>query len=290
MFDKQDRTLALAASAGFAFGAMSFYLLSIRRMASSRRLTTSSSMRLENKKSPQQNWEPSQSQHPPHKVLINSMKPSDLKSPYFFGVSAVVPRPIALISTISSVGVPNLAPFSYFGIMGHDPLTLAFSPCGGRQGTDKDTLVNLKNNGECVVHIISEWYVESANHTCGNFDSDVNEFEVAKLSRLPSLLVSPPRVAESAIQLECKLVNLLPIKNATGKTTSTICVCEVVMVHVHDEVFDKESGTVKPEKLRPVSRLGGNTYGLTREMFDILRPGTEGATRNKEMKDLAAKK
>ena len=274
MSNKQDHALALAlaTTAGCLAGAAGMYLFGRRRISN-----FSSIMRLEGKKSLQPNWQSPQTQHPPHATngtcaSIISLKPVDLKSPYSFGVSAVTPRPIALVSTVSLGGVPNLAPFSYFGLMGHDPLTLAFAPCAGREGKDKDTLANIKANGECVIHIISDWFIESANYTSGNFDPEVDEFEVAGFTSLPSLFVAPPRVAESAIQLECRLKKQVPIKNADGKTTSTICVCEVVMVHMHEDVLDERSGTIKPEKLRTVSRLGGNTYGQTREMFDLSRP------------------
>jgi flavin reductase (DIM6/NTAB) family NADH-FMN oxidoreductase RutF len=279
-----------AGLAGCAAGALGMWAMLRVPGGGVARRALASSMRLEGKVSPQEGWRPAQAQPPPYARTTPprtvSMAPRDLRSPYSFGVSAVVPRPIAFVSTVDADGVRNLAPFSYFGLMGHEPLTVAFAPCAQRSGRDKDTLANIRDgDGECVVHVISDWFVEAANHTCGSWAPEQDEFELSGLTPLPSVAVAPPRVAEAAVALECKLQQLVPVVDeATGKLGSTICLMTVVQVHVHEEAFNAETGTVVAEALRPISRLGGNTYGQTRENFDILRPGAEGAARAKAMR------
>lgn len=120
-----------------------------------------------------------------------------------------------------------------------------------------------------MVNIISEWFAEAANHTCGNFPYGADEMALAGLHPLPSTRVAPPRVAESGVHLECVLRHTY----AAGGTT--VVIGEVVMWHVADAVAGRSpSGklTVDPGKLRPVSRLGGNTYGRTAGLFDLPRP------------------
>ncbi|CAM9827034.1 unnamed protein product, partial [Ascophyllum nodosum] len=118
---------------------------------------------------------------------------------------SVVPRPIGFVSTKAIDGTVNLAPFSFFNAVGHDPPMLVISVC--RKGGDvkKDTLANIEDTGEFVVSIISEWFVEAANHTSGNFPPQVDEMEAAGLTPLKSIIVSPPRVKESAVNMECKV-------------------------------------------------------------------------------------
>lgn len=237
-------------------------------------------------------------------------------------ISSVVPRPIALCSTISGDGQTfNLAPYSYFGAVSHDPPCVVVSICrsGARGGGKKDTLVNAEATGELCINIMSEWYVESANHCCGNYDPGactharergarwtwrwcreaphaallplpavpvpltvvgsapgVDEFELSGLSKAPSKLIKAPRVAEAAVSLECKVRNLQEIDNAQGKVTTTIVLAEVIMFHLHEGVYTPppEGGkaTVDCEKLQPISRLGGNTYGTSLTNFDLPRP------------------
>jgi len=139
----------------------------------------------------------------------------------------------------------------------------------------KDTAKNVTDTGECVVNIMSEWYVEAANHTCGDFPPEVDEMEAAGLTKVPSVTVKPPRVGEAAVQIECKVVHSYDLKNSEGAVTFNMFVVEVVLFHVHEHVLDNtkpERPRVRLEDFRPVSRLGGNTYGLTTRVFDLLRP------------------
>lgn len=139
-----------------------------------------------------------------------------------------------------------------------------------------DTLKNVKGTGEFTVQIISEWFLESANHTCGNFRFDVNEFQEAGLTMVDSSMVRPPRVAESAVQFECKLEELFPMKNAQGDVTATLVIGRVVLVHYNKNVYNEETGEICPEKYLPVGRMGGNYYATIGKIIEIPRPKVEG--------------
>jgi flavin reductase (DIM6/NTAB) family NADH-FMN oxidoreductase RutF len=196
-------------------------------------------------------------------------------------ISAVVPRPIALVSSLGADGSANLAPFSYFGVLAHDPPTLAIGTCAtsGRPNRLKDTQQNVGETGEFVVCTVSEWMLEAANHTCGFFDRGVDEMALAGLTRAPSVAVAPPRVAESAIQMECVLVGTHPVLNGAGMTTATILIGKVVALHVLEAVLVPTAvpgrEVVDLARLAPVSRLGGDTYARITQVYDLPRPGKE---------------
>eukprot|EP00611_Tribonema_gayanum_P011659 TRINITY_DN2197_c1_g1_i1.p1 TRINITY_DN2197_c1_g1~~TRINITY_DN2197_c1_g1_i1.p1 ORF type:complete len:129 (-),score=26.36 TRINITY_DN2197_c1_g1_i1:542-928(-) len=124
---------------------------------------------------------------------------------------------------------------------------------------------------------MSDWFIESANHCCGDFSSDVDEMALSGLTAARAKIVSPPLVAESAINMECKLVHKYEVKNAAGTDTTTVVIGQVVMFHVLEAVLDTVThGPTKPtvhfDKLRPIARLGGNTYGIVNTVFDLPRP------------------
>ena len=224
-------------------------------------------------------WRPGVKQPPPFaRDDLISMTPDELKGKYRFFISAFVPRPINFVSTVSAQGAVNLSPFSYSGLVCHDPPTVVFS-CVDKNRGGGDTLQNVKATREFVTHIMSEWYLESANHTCGNFEPDVNEFDEAALTMVASDLVRPPRCAESAVQLECRVESIHDIdKDAAdgGGPSCTMVVGRVVKVHVNRAVYDEDNGVVVAEALRPMSRLGGNTYGTLGDIFDLARPTVGG--------------
>mmetsp|Transcript_10210 Transcript_10210/g.16758 ORF Transcript_10210/g.16758 Transcript_10210/m.16758 type:complete len:143 (+) Transcript_10210:521-949(+) len=132
--------------------------------------------------------------------------------------------------------------------------------------------------GEFVVNIMSSWYLESANHCCGAFDSNVDEMEVAGLTKVPSDVVKAPRVAESAVQLECTVEDIKPVYNSEGKHSVSIVTGRIVRFHVHEGVLTDacKSSPQKPvidwEKLQPVGRLGGDTYTFVQSGYDLPRP------------------
>eukprot|EP00798_Chlamydomonas_sp_ICE-L_P021214 gene21214-28123_t len=236
---------------------------------------------------PHPSWKPGDEQPHPFSDEEVHIDPTKLDKPslYTFVISAVVPRPIAFISSISAAGVGNLSPYSYFNVVGHNPPTVAIGVCrhpgrpqvAGEPGK-KDTLSNIEETGEFVVNIISEWFIEAANHTCGDFPPGVDEMAVSGLSPVPSLKVKPARVKESAMQMECKVCHILPFNDRAGTPSLSVIIGEVVMFHTYKGATAKSpSGklVIDPIKLRPVSRMGGVSYGLVAQLFDMARPNVD---------------
>eukprot|EP00775_Hariotina_reticulata_P007916 gene7916-8112_t len=196
-------------------------------------------------------------------------------------ISAVVPRPIGFVSSVSRDGSVNLSPYSYFNVMAHNPMIVALGICRSptRGGGKKDSLINIEETKEFTLNIMSEWFVEAANHTCGDFDRGVDEFEQSGLTPVTSQLVKPPRVRQSAVQLECRLRQIVEFKDRSGAASSAVVLGEVVLLHIADGVAGRSpSGklVVDPVKLQPVCRLGGVTYGRVTELYDIVRPDKHG--------------
>jgi flavin reductase (DIM6/NTAB) family NADH-FMN oxidoreductase RutF len=187
-------------------------------------------------------------------------------------VSAVVPRPIALVSTVSSQGNRNLAPFSYFNLVNSDPPIFVIGLSQGSQGP-KDTLRNILETKECTVNIVSEWFAEAANQTCVNAPSDQDEWNIAGLTIEPSQRVKAPIVQESAFSIECKLLHHHDwfSKKVEGKHTGTMVILEGLLFHARSEVLNDEQNGLDIDKLKPVSRLGGVTYGRTTEGYNLPR-------------------
>mmetsp|Transcript_34817 Transcript_34817/g.62626 ORF Transcript_34817/g.62626 Transcript_34817/m.62626 type:complete len:364 (-) Transcript_34817:215-1306(-) len=189
---------------------------------------------------PNLHWNPSIKQPSPLTGFDDrvSLDPSSLSGPdmYALGVSMVVPRPIALVSSIDSQGVRNLAPFSYFNIVNHNPPYIVFSPVKKASGK-KDTLANIESTRGFVVNIISEWFVNAANHTSGEYPPDADEWILSGLTPIPSDKVTPPRVQESAVHMECELRKIHEIHNAQGVHTASIIIAEIIRIHVSKAVL-----------------------------------------------------
>lgn len=164
---------------------------------------------------------------------------------------------------------------SYFAPMGHEPPTLCIGITRNRSESKKDTFANIEENKEFVVNIIGEWMVESANHCSGNFPPEVDEVSLGGFTTLPSTLIAPPRIAESAFQMECRLTDVHHIRNDKGVITSSVVFGRVVMFHVHAELVDtgpRGAPQVKWEGYRPIGRLGGDRWVKLGDAFDIGRP------------------
>jgi flavin reductase (DIM6/NTAB) family NADH-FMN oxidoreductase RutF len=181
-------------------------------------------------------------------------------------VGVVVPRPIAFVSTISPEGVANLAPFSFFTVASANPPVLCFT--ASYREPRKDTLVNVRATGEFVVNIVSEEFAAKMNVTSGEYPYGVDEFAMAELTQAPSELVRPPRVRESHVSMECKLVQTVEVSNQP--LGGTLILGEVVTFHIDDEII--EEFRIDPDKLAAVGRMAGNTYAKTRDRFDLIRP------------------
>lgn len=187
--------------------------------------------------------------------------------------SCVVPRPIALVSSTSSDGVANLAPFSYFSMVAHNPplLSISFSH-SPRTGKSKDTKENILATKQFTVSIMSEPFIEAANITSVDAPADIDEWDISGLTRSTSIDVRPPWVKESAIGFECELFHSYEIcPPNSGEVTNTLVLGIIKRAHIRESVLTA-SGTVDPAKLRAVSRLGGDMYARIGEGFELSRP------------------
>jgi flavin reductase (DIM6/NTAB) family NADH-FMN oxidoreductase RutF len=184
---------------------------------------------------------------------------------YKLMTGAIVPRPIALVTTLGELG-PNAAPFSLFNVVATEPPILFISIGDQVDGREKDTIKNLRKNPEFVVHIVNHDMVERMNVCSTNFPTGVNELEKAGFSVVPAHKVSPPRIAESPAQFECRVINIIDIG-----ARHHFVLGEVVWFHFRDDVVD-ERQRISFEKLNPVGRLSGPLYARLTETFKLVRP------------------
>lgn len=215
-----------------------------------------------------------------------SVAPQELpadRSAYALLISAVVPRPVAFVSTLSPDGRANLAPFSYFGLLCHDPPTLAFCTTR-RAGAPKDTLANVLRTNECVVNLISDPFLEAANHCSGEYAPELDEFVLSGLSKLPSesLPLKTPRCAEALVQMECVVTRTEDLVGRAGMITATVITCLVKLVHVHKSahrVDPRGNDYVDLAAFQPVGRLGGNDYAriALQDVITMARPPADPA-------------
>ena len=183
-------------------------------------------------------------------------------------IGAIVPRPIAWVSSMDKAGNLNLAPFSYFTAVSSDPMTLLFSVGWSEaRGRMKDTLHNIRDVPEFVINITDETTKEAMNLTATEFEADRNEFEWAGVTPKPSTTIQVPRVAEAPIAFECKLQQIVVVKEGPGGGAAVFG--EVQAVHVRGDVV--ENGRILPEKLQPIGRLAGSTYAHINDLFDMDR-------------------
>jgi len=185
----------------------------------------------------------------------------------------IVPRPVALVSTVDSAGVPNVAPFSFFCGVGSVPPTLLFCPVlRGRDEADpkrrKDTLRNVEETGEFVVNVVSDAMAGAANATAAEVPPDVDEFQLAGLTPVPGAMVRAPRVAESPAQMECKLLQVIYTSHKPGG--GVIVLGEIVRIHIRTGLLD--NFRVDPGGLDAVGRMAGNTWVRTRDRLELVRP------------------
>ena len=181
-------------------------------------------------------------------------------------VGAVVPRPIAFVSTVSPEGVRNLAPFSFFNVVCGDPPVVCFSPIW--RNPPKDTIVNIRDTGEFVVNIVSEDFADRMNICSGEYPSSVDEFSLSGLTPVESVVVRPPRVKESHVNMECRLMQIVDV--SARPMGGSLVIGEVVRFHVDDAVI--EDFRIDADKLGAVGRMSGSDYARTRDRFSLIRP------------------
>lgn len=195
-------------------------------------------------------------------------RPQDFEDFGHIAHGIVVPRPIAFVSTVSLDGIPNLAPFSAYNVVSSEPPTLVVSVSRMAGLKPKDTLVNIEATGEFVVNVVVDEIAEAMNRTAAEYPSEVNEFEVAGLTEVPSDIVTPPRVAESPVNMECRLNQV--VKIGEGDHEGGLVIGEILLVHIRDDIID--GNRINHHALKPTGRLAGNMYCHTLDTFELVRP------------------
>jgi flavin reductase (DIM6/NTAB) family NADH-FMN oxidoreductase RutF len=187
--------------------------------------------------------------------------------------SCVVPRPIGWISTMSVAGVHNLAPYSQFQNLGFDPAYVMISANQVEPGKRKDTIVNIEETGEFVYNMATYDLREAVNRSAMEVPPDVDEFDLAGVTRAPSVRVKPFRVAESPIQFECRHYQTLRLPGRDGFGTADIIIGRVTIVHIKDE-YILPDGRIDILKIRPLARLGYHDYTTVESIFEMRIPGS----------------
>ena len=186
--------------------------------------------------------------------------------------SCVVPRPIGWISTVSSGGVPNLAPYSQFQNLTYDPPYVMFAANQNTRGRRKDTVVNVEQTGEFVYNMATYDLREAINRSAAEVPPEVDEFMVAGVTKTPSVRVKPYRVAESPIQFECRYYQTIRLPGNGPMGTVDLIVGRVILVHIKDEVI-RPDGRLDILKIRPLARLGYFDYTTVDSIFEMVIPG-----------------
>jgi flavin reductase (DIM6/NTAB) family NADH-FMN oxidoreductase RutF len=193
----------------------------------------------------------------------------DAAESYRWLSSTVTPRPIAWVSTLSANGIANLAPFSFFQVICDDPPTLMVNVGRRPNGELKDTVANVRETGELVIHLVSMEQSERMNATSATLAHDDSEFEHFGIATIPSTLVKPPRVAAAAVAFECTLAEVLPYPAEHPR--QFLIFARVRLAHIDDAVM-ADDRHVDPAKLDLVGRLSGSWYSTTRDRFAMKRP------------------
>jgi flavin reductase (DIM6/NTAB) family NADH-FMN oxidoreductase RutF len=189
---------------------------------------------------------------------------------YKLMIGSIVPRPIALVSSVDEANVRNLAPFSYFTACSANPPVVVFCPMlRPLPPAAKDTLRNVMATREFVVNIVSEEFVERMNATAATVGPEVDEFELSGLTPIASELIKPARVAESHVQMECRLLQVVHVSDQP--LGGSVVLGEVLRFHVDEDYI--EDFRIDPDKLRAVGRMAGSTYARTTDRFELKRPG-----------------
>ena len=178
----------------------------------------------------------------------------------------IVPRPIAFVSTVSPDGEVNLAPYSFFNAVSYNHVV--FSSSRHVSNKSKDTLRNIEETGQFVVNIVVDPIADAMNATAAEYPEGVDEFEIAGLTHAPSQIVKPPRVAESPVNIECELDQVVQI--GSGPHEHGLVIGKILLMHVSDDVIDGHR--IDQAKLMATGRMAGNMYCRTNDRFEMVRP------------------
>lgn len=210
-------------------------------------------------------------------MLLN---PADLSIPdrYKLLIGGIVPRPIALVSTLSASDQPNLAPFSFFAGVGSNPMTLLFCPATTPQGSEKDSLRNAKplsegGTGEFVVNVVPEAIAQQMALCSAELPPHESEWDLSKLTMATSIAVKPARVAESPVAYECRTLQVIRT-NPHEPSSGNIVLGEVLRIHIRDNCLSgpSEKLHINPDAINLIGRMGAREYCRTRDRFSVQQP------------------
>lgn len=201
--------------------------------------------------------------------------PGETPLPHFheYLLGVVAPRPIAFVSTVDHDSNPNLSPFSFFNAFSSRPPVCIFSPARrGKDGTTKHTYENVRETREAVINVVSYNIVRQASLASSEFPRGISEFVKAGLTPIASVMVRPPRVKESSVQMECKVRDVIELGTQSG--SGNLVICEILLMHINEEVLD-ERGKINPHKMDLVARMGENWYcrASGNAVFEVDKPG-----------------
>jgi flavin reductase (DIM6/NTAB) family NADH-FMN oxidoreductase RutF len=201
--------------------------------------------------------------------MIIDPKNQTFRDNYKLMIGSILPRPIAFVSTISKTGIHNLAAYSFFNGITSNPPSICFAPTRkSSDGSKKDTLINIEETSEFVVNIVTEEIVEPMNETAPEFPPEISEFKEVGLTPIDSKIVKAPRVEESPINMECKLLQVVEVGPAEPGG-GFLVIGEIVLFHIKDELL--ENGRIDTGLLKPVGRLAGTEYTTLGKRFSLSR-------------------
>lgn len=198
------------------------------------------------------------------------IKTDNIETPNIYQLltNGVVPRPIAWVSTMSKDGTANLAPYSFFSVASVNPPVLTVTAVPARNKLIKDTLQNVMDTGEAVVHVVTEEFADSMNSSCAGLPADTSEFDMFEIETVASQLVAPPSIAGSKVRYECKLREVVEVTPTPGG--GMLIMLDVLGVFVDDTV--SEGNKINPAKINVLGKLGGNDYSDTSVKAVLDRP------------------
>ncbi|MGI9443241.1 MAG: flavin reductase family protein [Rubripirellula sp.] len=205
------------------------------------------------------------------KATVLQLDPQELSVRELYGwmVQLITPRPIAWVSTQAKDGVSNLAPYSFFNGVGANPPLVMFCPANNRFGEAKDTLQNVKQNGEFVVNMVTEAMAEQMNQTAAEYGPDADEFIAAGVSKAASVKVQVPRVENCKAAMECRVHQILELGQGPGG--ANLVIGQIVWLHVAADLFNDKDQFLS-EEFDTIGRMGGNSYSRTGDRFALERP------------------
>lgn len=204
------------------------------------------------------------------KIELNTLPPIQRQN---WLQHAIAPRPICFASTIDKAGNINLSPFSFFNLFSSNPPIVVFSPARRvRDNTIKHTLENVLEVPEIVINIVDYSMVQQVSLSSCEYPKDVDEFTMAGFTQIASDTVKPPRVAESKIQMECRVIEVKPLGTEGG--AGNLVICEVLIMHIADDILNAEGNMIDQKKLHHVARLGGDWYCKVDDsnLFQVAKP------------------